>query len=501
MVQSTFTTNNKPLGVGFDSKSRPKSLMELTTMEVATLSATTISSVDLVTSSIESLDGGLTTIIIKGNVSAVAFIGASGTGASALVDLTDVDIPSLASISDQMLYVNGSVVSALPIDHEIFSDEYQGKNATLTEIAALALAANQYILKNSGGTLTVANIGSFGQSLVANTTAVGARNSLELGSLALSTTFAFGDLSDADDLTTGDINDIVYIKDSGGALGYISSSILVGESPSAHGALSELDALSAHNHYIDISGLHGSISAITASAEPEIGFHLTNLNYVTSVAATLQTLNVNLTSLSNATSSAGGVLYWDGDGQITGAPSLTAGLGVLNNASIAAIRTYLELGTLALESNLSVTGLTDVNDHNLATAGDLLYVSGGTPVTIAYKGVDEISHGSLADLNNDTHTIYSLVNGTRAFTSTPSSITAPTVGNHLVNKTWADAQLATKQPLNGLITDIANLKGTMVEGDLLYWNGTDFVRLPIGAAGESLHSNGTTVSWAATALP
>lgn len=56
-----------------------------------------------------------------------------------------------------------------------------------------------------------------------------------------------------------------------------------------------------------------------------------------------------------------------------------------------------------------------------------------------------------------------------------------------------------QQPLNALLTDIANLFGTVAKGDIIVYNGTDFVRLARGADDEVLVadvSQPTGLKWA-----
>ena len=50
----------------------------------------------------------------------------------------------------------------------------------------------------------------------------------------------------------------------------------------------------------------------------------------------------------------------------------------------------------------------------------------------------QIDHGALFGLTDDDHTQYAKADGSRAFTGIPSCAVAPTTGNHLVNKAYAD---------------------------------------------------------------
>ena len=92
------------------------------------------------------------------------------------------------------------------------------------------------------------------------------------------------------------------------------------------------------------------------------------------------------------------------------------------------------LAALDAQGNLTDSGA-DTSDFATAakgvTNGDAHDHSGGDGA--------QIDHGGLAGLADDDHTQYALVDGTRAFFGVPSCAVAPTTGNHLVNKTYADA--------------------------------------------------------------
>lgn len=59
---------------------------------------------------------------------------------------------------------------------------------------------------------------------------------------------------------------------------------------------------------------------------------------------------------------------------------------------------------------------------------------------ILRRTLSSFDHGDLAGLSDDDHTIYSLVDGTRAFTGTVSGVT-PTAGAHLATKSYVDAAI------------------------------------------------------------
>ena len=92
------------------------------------------------------------------------------------------------------------------------------------------------------------------------------------------------------------------------------------------------------------------------------------------------------------------------------------------------------LAALDAQGNLTDSGA-DTSDFAIAakgvTNGDSHDHSGGDGA--------QIDHGGLAGLADDDHTQYALIDGTRAFSGVPSCAITPTTGDHLVNKTYADA--------------------------------------------------------------
>tara|TARA_R110000782_G_scaffold184388_2_gene274666 strand:+ start:28581 stop:30080 length:1500 start_codon:yes stop_codon:yes gene_type:complete len=498
MVVSPFTSNNKPVGIGYDSRSRAKALTELTAIEATTITVTDVSTVRVFAECLETSSGG--TLLINGAVSAVSFIGASGSGASALVDMTDVDIPTLAGHINRALVITpAGVVSAVSAVDEFFNSVYEGASQNLTDIGSLTPVANNAYLVNSAGDIALTSYSTFAQAQAALTTAIATRSGLGLGALATSDSLDFSSLSDVDAYSVGDANYLVLVNAAGNGVTYTPSSLLAGNSPSAHGALSDLSALSAHDQYMDISAIRGFINAVNASAIPSAGNHLTNVTYVDTQTALRQLTHVNLTELAALTASPGGVLYWDTGGALLNAASLAFGRSLLNSVNAAATRTLLALGSLALSSNLSATQLDDFQDFEAlgAADGDLLYVAGGSPRTIGYQSPGAIAHADLGTLTADDHLQYSRVDGTRQFTLAPSAATDPITGPQLARKSWVDTQIGTRQESSTLLDDIVAMKGSLATGDIIYWDGTDFVTLAAGTNGDVLTLAGGVPTWGA----
>ena len=498
MVVSPFTSNNKPVGIGYDSKLRAKALTELADIEATTITVTDVNTVRVFAECLETSSGG--TLIINGAVSATSFIGTGGTAATKLTDLTDVDIATLAGHINRALVITpAGVVSAVSAVDEFFNSIYEGASQNLTDLGVITPVANSVYFVDSAGNIALAPYSTFSQSQAVLTTAIATRLGLGLGALSTSDSLSFSGLSDVDAYSVGDANYLVLVNPDGNGVTYTPSSLLAGNSPSAHGSLSELSALSAHDQYMDISATRGFINAVNASAIPSAGNHLTNVTYVATQTALRQLLNGNLTELSNLTVSPGGVIYWDTDGALLNEPSQTYGRSLLNSVDSAAARTLLSLGSLALSSNLSATQLDDFQDfENVGAAdGDLLYVSGGSPRTIGYQSPGAIPHASLGTLTADDHLQYARTDGTRTFVLAPSASTDPITGPQLARKSWVDTQIGTREEASTLLTDIANLKDTITAGDLLYYDGVDIIRLPIGSNGDVLTVAGGIPSWGA----
>jgi hypothetical protein len=79
-------------------------------------------------------------------------------------------------------------------------------------------------------------------------------------------------------------------------------------------------------------------------------------------------------------------------------------------------------------------------------------------------------HGSLAGLDDDDHSIYSLVNGTRTFTGAVSGVT-PTQDSHLTTKEYIDGRLYSAS--NGNVAFYTNAGESVTGNDDLYWDSTN----------------------------
>jgi hypothetical protein len=102
------------------------------------------------------------------------------------------------------------------------------------------------------------------------------------------------------------------------------------------------------------------------------------------------------------------------------------------------------------------------------------------PDRIVASGID---HGSLSGLGDDDHTIYSMVDGTRPFTSTVGGVT-PTLDAHLTTKLYVDDAIATAT--GTLVSDHGALTGL---------EDNDHTQYATGVAGNPLTYSSQTITF------
>lgn len=98
----------------------------------------------------------------------------------------------------------------------------------------------------------------------------------------------------------------------------------------------------------------------------------------------------------------------------------------------------------------------DLGELGLDTVNSVFYIGTGVGSNpIVFQTASTISHGALLNLNNDDHTQYTLVSGTRAFTGKVSYSSHPTFSTdtELVDKKYVDDEIG------GLTTDHGGLSG------------------------------------------
>jgi hypothetical protein len=153
------------------------------------------------------------------------------------------------------------------------------------------------------------------------------------------------------------------------------------------------------------------------------------------------------------------------------------------------------LGALNLPSN----GL-NVGSGQLQVSGGNVLASGNIASSAQLSGANAVilgttTTGVLAASGNATVGGTLGVTGAATFGSTGSfagvvtASAAPTLGGHLANKTYVDAQDALRLPLTG---------GTL-SGNLAIVNGTTQMRLTLGSSGGYFYGEATQAGWANSA--
>ena len=498
-----LTPNNVPVGIGYDSKSKPKGFVELSSIGVSNLSSVSITAQELTPSS-----GPL---IINGQVSASQFLGLGVTeGVSSFVVMTDVTPGlDLNSNPEKIVAVGSDGLLNLSSIQDLGDDYYQPLTDILLAISDIdPIAADTFPYIDSSKQGQSSPIYGLGRDLLSEATQVGMRNTLGLGALATVGSLGFNDLDDVDPYTVGEASYLVTVNPAGDGLTLIPSSNIVGVTPSSHGDLFDLDPLSAHEQYMDISGIRAFIYNVSCLDEdPTDDAHLTTKGYVDAqLAAGLDGRQPNSTLLTQfaaigSIADPQGVPYWNTPTSMDYFVITTfSRLFMANNSNAEDARSYLELGSLALSGPLSTSDLVNVanpGDYG-AGAGDLLSLSSNG--SIVYTPISDISHSQLDNLLVDDHPIYLLANGGRVVAGNLSGTAAPTLGNHFTNKTYVDGvsstlsstiatQLNGKQDYSVYLEAIDALKDAadpLDDGDLFYWDetGGQFVRIAASDASE-----------------
>lgn len=174
MTCSDYTTNNRPLGAGYDSRGNPRSLSELANISVSSVSAT----VGLYLNNITPLTG--TTVTINGNLVA--------TGG---VSVGDAYFSALADVSPTSVYTPGFHVVVNDVG-ELTTEEQPAAGVALSGLSDVSIAAVSVsnILQHNGSVWVNA------VSPYALTTTVTALNATVTGHIADSSIhFTSGSLS------------------------------------------------------------------------------------------------------------------------------------------------------------------------------------------------------------------------------------------------------------------------------------------------------------------
>lgn len=150
------------------------------------------------------------------------------------------------------------------------------------------------------------------------------------------------------------------------------------------------------------------------------------------------------------------------------------------------VTTQTLAGALALPSNgLNVgSGQLNVTGGNVSMSGNATAVNGTFSGTLGVTGVATLS-GNATVGGTLGVTGAATFSSTGSFTGAVTASTAPTVGGHLTNKTYVDAQDALK----------LNLTGGTLTGNLSIVNSTTEMTLTLGSSGGYYFGNATVAGW------
>src|ERR1019366_8134728 len=155
----------------------------------------------------------------------------------------------------------------------------------------------------------------------------------------------------------------------------------------------------------------------------------------------------------------------------TTTPAITISLGAITPTSVNGI-------TLSGSSTptLAVTGTTTVSGAN---TGDVT-LAGQNYLSIS----GQVITANAVDLSGTNAT------GTLAAGRFPALTGDVTTSAGALGTTIASSAVTTGKIANNAVDGTKIALGSDVAGDLMYYNGTDYVRLPIGTGGQFLQTNG-----------
>ena len=268
MSCSDYTNNNRPIGIGYDSRNRPRSFSELSGITVSSVSATG----GVHTSSI--FPGGVD-LTIYGRVSATAFLGAGGGGATEFIGLADVDPTTVLTPGSLVVVSEGAVLTtADPID---VLGGFQPSSTVLTTISDTSIPSGQesVVVFSNEVAATTTEVGSVGKAILNANTAGAAKTALNI---------TFNDLTDTQNYSGGNANNIVIVNSAGTGVVLVPSSILTGGGGvTDHGALTGL-LDNDHTQYV-LSATNTNLSSLVGGHIGDGSVHFTSASLESYYAA------------------------------------------------------------------------------------------------------------------------------------------------------------------------------------------------------------------------
>ena len=219
-----------------------------------------------------------------------------------------------------------------------------------------------------------------------------------------------------------------------------------------------------------------------------------------------QATHAYLTDISGITGTQGDILYFNGTNWVDLAPGTSGQF--LQTQGVGANPSWKGTGGLTYQGLWNVVSNSPVLADGTGTLGQYYVV--GTPATrnlgsgdISFTAGDWVVHnGTTWDKLDSSNDVQSVFGRTDAITAATGDYDANQIDNTAAGTIVAtDVQSAIneldteKQVAHAYLTDIAGITGT--QGDILYFNGTNWVDLAPGTAGQFLQTQGADAnpSW------
>lgn len=486
-----FSTNNRPVGIGYDSRGRARGLSELTSVSVSSLSATTSITVPVIVAS----DGSL---IIEGSVSATdGFLGTGGTGATVFPELGDVD-PGYTPTPGHIIVITpaGDLSNTAPSNVSIGS--YVPTGGLAEDINSLNPTEDTMVyFEGTLATPTLTPISDYGRELLAELTPLAVRNKLGLSALATANSIQFSNLEEAFILSNANAGDVVIVNEATNALTYIPSSTFTGG-----GGATTLDDLT------DVSvSTPASNNILRYNGSTWVNSNVSNV------------LDATLNGLASLSGTSGTFIYFSG----ADAPALSVisdySRDLLDEENSTGYRLKLELGTFSQRSSISLFEVGGVADYTLFAPGSITVVNGAS-TGITYVASNAIFSSTYQPLDATLTTIASFNPSSNQYlyfsgTNQAALGTITSQGRNLLDDStaaenrgtiglsgatntflyYSGTNLPAFGPINSAGRDVLNM--SLSQGDLIFYDGTNVGPFNLGSEQSLLRvkAGGTTLQW------
>lgn len=377
--------------------------------------------------------------------------------------------------NNQVLMVDTSATYG--IKWASLSSVYQPLDATLTALAAVTVSSDQLIYATAADTFTTTSFTSFGRSLVDDVDAAAARTTIGLGTIATQN-------ANAVTITGGSLTDVTV--GTGTYSSPVNQAILIKARKSTAGTITKGQIV----YIVGSSGSHMTVELARADVEATsaytIGVAATDITNTSDGFIMQQGRLTGLSTLPTSTYANGDTIYLSestaGDYRKTlpTAPNHGVFIGFVINASNGSAG---ELD-VRVQNYQELEELSDVYISGVAADNFLKRNSGNTRwenVTLATVKTALGLTGTNSGDQTITLTGDVTGSGTGSFATTLATVSIAKGGTGQTTATAAFDALAP----------------TTTAGDIIYYNGTDNIRLGIGTADQVLtvNSGATAPEW------